>query len=132
MYNFALQKIPEIVGKFSFYKLIVDGKCEFDRFESEIQKDGNLRRELIKLQARMQEVADGSRLPDTKFKDLTPKGETVKEYELKTDHLRLYFIEEAVEKRLIICGGKKSTQDKDIKHFQKVKKEYLIQKNYVK
>jgi len=132
MYNFALQKIPEIIGKQSFYKLIVDGKCEFDQFESEIQKDGILRRELIKMQSRMQEVADGNRLPITKFKDLTPKGETVKEYELKTDHLRLYFIADTDVNRLIICGGKKTTQAKDIAHFHKVKKEYLTQKNHVK
>jgi len=128
MYNFALLKIPEIVGKLSFYKLSIDGKCEFDQFEKEIQKDGNLKRELLKIQTRLQEVAEGKTLPPNKFKDITPKGELVKEYEIKSDHLRVYFFFESDEGRIIICGGKKTTQSKDIAHFQKIKKTYLANK----
>jgi len=128
MYNFALLKIPELVGQLCFYKLSVNGKCEFDLFEKEIQKDGNLKRELLKIQTRLQEIAEGKILPPNKFKDITPKGEMVKEYEVKSDHLRVYFFFESNTDRIIICGGKKTTQSKDIAHFQKIKKAYLSAK----
>ena len=128
MYSFALLKITEIVGKLSFYKLSINGKCEFDQFEREIQKDGNLKKELIKIQTRLQELAEGKQLPPFKFKDITPKGELVKEYEIKSDHLRVYFFFESNEGRVIVCAGKKNTQSKDIAHFQKIKKAYLSSK----
>jgi putative component of toxin-antitoxin plasmid stabilization module len=125
MHTFALLKIHEINGKISFYKLSINGKCEFDQFEREISKDGNLKRELINVQTLLQEVADGNLLPENKFRDLTPKGEPVKEYEIKTKHLRVYFFYESEEERIIVCGGKKTSQKKDIARFQRVKKDYL-------
>lgn len=125
MYNFALIKIPEIIGKLSFYKLSINGKCEFDQFENEIKKDGNLKKELNNVQTLLQEVADGKLLPATKFRDITPKGEPIREYEIKTKHLRVYFFYQSEEGRIIVCGGKKTTQKKDISRFQRVKKDYL-------
>ena len=32
MPKFVIRKIPEIVGKIDFFKLEIDGKCEFDTF----------------------------------------------------------------------------------------------------
>ena len=125
MSKFALEKITEIDGKIKFYKLVVDGVCEFDQFWEMVEKSGNLNRQLINLQTIMQEVSEMKLLPDTKFKNLTPKNETIKEYEIKTKNLRVYLFHEEHTGRIIVCGGKKTTQRNDIKHFRKIKKHYF-------
>jgi putative component of toxin-antitoxin plasmid stabilization module len=125
---FAIEKIELITGKISFYKLFKNNDCEFDTFISEIKEEGNLEKELITIQSRMQEVSEGKLMPKNKFRDITPKKETVKEYEIKTHHLRVYLFHEEKTGRIVVCGGKKTTQQKDIKHFRSIKKEYFQSK----
>ena len=48
MYTFALQEIDEIKGRLKIFKLLVNGTCEYDEFEKEIETDGNLKSELIR------------------------------------------------------------------------------------
>jgi putative component of toxin-antitoxin plasmid stabilization module len=128
MYTFALKEIEEIKGRFKIYKLLIDGACSFDEFEKEIENEGNLMSELTTIQTRLYEVAEGKSLPETKFKDITPKNGNNKEYEIKTHHLRIYLFHEKYTGRIIVCGGKKGTQKEDIRHFRKIKKEYFNQK----
>ena len=128
MSNFVLEKIVEIDGRVSFYKLIKNGVCEFDEFQEEIKKDGNLSRELITVQARMLDVSNNKSLPQEKFRNITPKNDNITEYEIKTKHLRVYLFHEKHTGKIIISGGKKTSQAKDIKHFRKVKKLYFENK----
>lgn len=79
---------------------------------------------MLTVQTRMLEISDLKSLPEKKFKDITPYNEKVKEYEIKTNNLRVYLIKD-VKGKLIIIGGKKTTQKKDIKKFRNLKKEYL-------
>ena len=94
----------------------------------EIEKEGNLRSELRKIVTRLHDIADCKLLPFNKFKDITPKKENNKEYEIKTDNLRVYLFHDKYTGRVIVCGGKKGTQSADIKHFRNIKKEYFNQK----
>ena len=128
MYTFALNEITEIKGKLKFFKLLVDGTCEYDEFEKEIINEGNLKRELTTIITRMHEIADLKSMPQNKFKDITPKKDNNKEYEIKTKHLRVYLFHEKNTGRVIVYGGKKGTQQADIKHFRNIKKEYFKQK----
>lgn len=129
MSTFALEKITEIRGKINFFLLKVDGISQFLEFEAQIKQDGNLMSELTTIQVRMQEMAEmRNPMPKTKCRDLTPKGDPVKEYELKTKHLRVYLIHEEHTGRIVILAGKKSTQPKDLKKFRKIKKAYLKNK----
>ncbi len=128
MYTFALNEITEINGKLKFFKLLVDGTCEYDEFEKEIINEGNLKTELKTIIIRMHEIADLKSLPKNKFKDITQKKDNIKEYEIKTKHLRVYLFHEKNTGRVIVCGWKKGTQQADIKHFRNIKKEYLKQK----
>ena len=127
MYIFALHEITEIRGKLKFFKLFVNETCEYDEFEKEIINQGNLLKELTTVIARMHEIADLKTLPNNKFRDITPKNDNTKEYEIKTKHLRVYLFHEKSTGRVIVCGGKKGTQQSDIKHFRNIKKEYLKQ-----
>jgi hypothetical protein len=127
MYTFALQEIEEIKGRLKIFKLLIDGNCEYDEFEKEIETEGNLKSELITIQSRLYEIADLKTLPITKFRCLTLKNENNKSYEIKTHHLRVYLFHEKITGHIIVCGGKKGTQKNDIKHFVKIKKEYYKQ-----
>jgi len=125
MHTFALKNIEEIKGKIKIYKLLINGNCVYDDFEKEVETEGNLKSELTTIVVRLHEIADLKSLPKTKFRDITPKNENNKEYEIKTHHLRVYLFHEKKTGRIIVCGGKNGTQQSDIKYFRKIKKEYF-------
>ena len=125
MNKFVLKHIDEIVGRLKIFKLLVNNRSEYDEFERQIEKEGTYISELVTIQARLQDIADGKLLPKEKFRNITPKKELVKEYEIKTRHLRVYLFHEENTGRVIVCSGKKTTQQKDINHFRRIKKEYL-------
>lgn len=127
MTTFALKEILEIKGRLKFYKLLVNNRCEFDEFEDEIKTDGNFLSELRTVETRMHEIAELKSLPQTKYKDITPKDDNNKEYEIKTHHLRVYLFHDKNTGRVIVCGGKKGSQKADIKHFRKLKNAYFNQ-----
>lgn len=128
MRNFAIRNIPEITGHIKFFKLEINGKCQFDEFWGETEESGNLKSELRKAQTIMQEVSDNKFLPKTKFRNITPQNETLTEFEIKTKHLRIYLFHEKHTGRIIVYGGKKTSQKKDIKRFRNIKKEYFDSK----
>lgn len=132
MTKFALEEILEITGKVKFFKLLNDDNCEFDTFLNSIKNEGNLITELNTIQTRMQLVSEMKPMPREKFKDITPSGEAVKEYEIKTPNLRVYLFHEYLKGRIVVCGGKKGSQSSDIKHFRNVKKEYFKSLNVKK
>jgi len=128
MYNFALQEINEIKGRLRIFKLLVNGICEYDEFEREVESEGNFKSELLTIITRLHDLADLKSLPEKKFRDITPKKDGNKEYEIKTHHLRVYLFHDKKTGRVIVCGGKKGTQSSDINHFRKIKKEYFKQR----
>lgn len=87
--------------------------------------DGNLARELIQVQARTQQLSDLKSMPKEKHKDITSQNDSVKEYEIKTKHLRIYLFHDKENGRVIVTGGKKIKQKKNIVHFRKIKDEYF-------
>lgn len=129
MCTFALKEIEEIKGRIKIFKLLINGICQYDEFEKGIENDGNLKSELITIETRLHEIADLKSLPQTKFRDITPKNVNNKGFEIKTHHLRIYLFQEKYTGRIIVCGGKKGTQNADIKHFRKIIKEYNSQKS---
>jgi putative component of toxin-antitoxin plasmid stabilization module len=127
MRKFGLKYVDEVVGRIKIFKLIVDNHCAYEDFESQISSEATFTSELITIQARLLDIANGRLLPKEKFRNITPKRELVKEYEIKTRHLRVYLFHEEKIGRIVVCGGKKVTQDKDIVHFRRIKRNYLNQ-----
>ena len=123
MKTFSLIEIGAVKGKQKFYKLIKDGFCEFDNFESTALINYNS--EIKRMYSLMNKVAELQSLPLTMFRDITPKKENVKEYEIKTKHLRVYLFHENNTGKIVAVGGFKNTQKGDIKHFREIKKTYL-------
>ena len=125
MKEYSLIKIEEIDGKQVFYKLAIDGVCQFDEYVNEIITDGQYIEEYTSLVANMEDIANNNLLPKTKFRDITSsKKDKVKEYEFKTKHLRVYAIKNDAGK-LILLGGYKNSQKKYINKFRALKYSYL-------
>jgi putative component of toxin-antitoxin plasmid stabilization module len=81
---------------------------------------------LITAFGRMNQVSNLQRLPEQKFRDITPRKEVVKEFEIKTPDLRIYLIKE--EGHIIVFAGKKSSQREDLRQFRSIKRRYLENK----
>jgi len=126
---FALRKIPEVSRKISVYKIIINGRCPYDEFEMVISREATYGKELLTIQARLTEMAEGKLLPEQKFKNITPAGDLVKEYEIKTRNLRVYLFHEKNTGRIIVSGGKKVKQKSMIKYFRNIKRQYILKGN---
>ena len=124
MSKFVLKEYNNVTGRIKFFKLIEDKICYWDDFCREIQKDSNLTDQLVTVIARMNDIANLRMLPKEKFKDITPEKQAVREYEIKTKDLRVYFIKDELG-NVVLIGGKKNSQPEDIKRFRAIKKAYL-------
>ena len=47
MPGFTLMEMPEVKGIISFKKLVIDGVCPFEEFSKQVEREGNLRKQLI-------------------------------------------------------------------------------------
>ena len=122
---FHLQPVEEIHGKIPLFKLVRDGRCRYDEFAQEIYHHGVYEGELDSIQEILMRYADGKPLPKTRFRKLKGSGKgSLAEYEVKTRHLRLYLVHVKRTGSVIILGGQKNTQPKDIKQFRRLKEEY--------
>jgi hypothetical protein len=124
MHKFALENIKAIRGKQEFSKIIIDGKCPFDEFEEKLVNNPKLTRELGSLYQYMEFHANGVLLPKEKFRKLKGSKGPVAEYEFKTKNLRVYIIRKPGGK-IIIIGGTKNNQKKDLVRFRSIKQNYL-------
>ncbi|MCA6362725.1 MAG: hypothetical protein IM638_06780 [Bacteroidetes bacterium] len=149
---FVVRKLETKQGRLQFYSLNICKKCPYDGvckvtkdeaiekyqcelgpwdiFEDELAvNNNNYHKQLLTVYSRLDSLVQLQTLPQNKFKDITPKGEKVKEYEIKTPDLRVYMFHMEHLGRIIVTGGIKGTQQSDIKQFRNLKKAYLEQQN---
>lgn len=123
---FALIKMEEVKGSCqAFEKLSVDKNCLIDKFEEEIKENSQYWSEYKKIISYMNFVANGILLPQTKFRVIKGDNKDTKCYEFKSKHLRVYACSEEGGK-LVVMGGYKSNQKKDIQVFRKLVKDFII------
>ena len=123
MSKFALIKIEAVKGKLSFFKLQKDGNCKFNDFENEARQNYNS--EINSIYHRLNVLASGRRLPEKQFRILNSNDTNVTECEIKTKHLRVYYFIDKENGNIIITGGYKTNQKKDLNHFRNTIKQYL-------
>jgi hypothetical protein len=135
MPKFALAPIEGLPPKPAepFFKLLINGRCAFDEFWSQMEKSGNQRKSLDRLQAFMVLKSNGERLPVGKFKMLKgrKKGDVHPDFEFKVDQLRLYLFEDKEAGKVIVLGELKkgkNTQDRAIAHLRAIKLAYFVAK----
>ena len=124
MNKFAVEEFEIIKGHVSFYKLKVNNTCPIDEFWEEIKRQGHLSKQLNNAVAIMERVAQNLPVPPNKYKSITTKGDPCNEYEVKTKDLRIYLFRNS-DGAIVVYGGKKSTQRRDINHFKNTVKEYF-------
>lgn len=116
--------LDQVEGKIEVYKLEIDGSCPFDEFLKDIELDPSFRRFLVGAFSILDDVVNLKLVPMQKFRNITRRGETTKEFEIKKSALRIYLFKTA-EGFVIVLGGKKNNQKRDIERFRKIKNRYL-------
>ena len=133
MTNFTIQEIVAPGPWQKVFKLFRNDKCLIDEFKDEILKDHNLKDQWYELMAILKEVSENKMIPKTRFRKLS-LGVKIKQsmYEAKSKHLRLYILKENDAEKILIIGGKKKTQKKDIERIKRILKEYTHFQNQLK
>ena len=127
MFIFALKKLESVVGKQVFYDLIINGINQQDQFNKTIANNPQLLAEKRVILAYMNCISNLQLLPKNKFRDITPKKDDSKEYEIKTKHLRVYLFHLEKSGKIAALWGFKTSQKSDIERFRKMKKDYFNQ-----
>ena len=105
----------------TFYKLYVDGKCDFDEFMEEIERNiadmksmGAILNFMDALSATLLPGTKYNYIHDNRRKDL---------YEFKKRNLRVYVIDQRPD-IYVVMGGYKANQKKDIAKFKERVKDF--------
>ena len=107
---------------YTYYKLYVDGKCEFDDFLEEIKKNVAAQKNMNAIITYM-DILSAQLLPASKF-NYIKSGERTDLYEFKKNNLRVYVIDQRPN-IYIVMGGYKSTQkNKDIPRLIRKTKDF--------
>lgn len=127
---FSLNLSPHITSttKISVYELCKNGQSLFESFVEEIEKNGNLFDKLAGAIRIIEETSNLKRFPRSKFREIKGHSLGCKVYEVKSNIIRVYLFHEEKTGRVIITGGLKSNQLKDIKSILKIIKEYHDEK----
>jgi len=122
---FETKLIEQVKGKQVYEKLVVNGECLLDQFESDIQGIPQYVSEFKTLIAYMDLLAKGNNLPITKFREIKGGGISTKRHEFKSKHLRIYALDKP-DGKIVILGGYKNTQPKDIRSLNSIVKDYIL------
>lgn len=114
--------------KISVFELFKNGESLFKPFVDEIEKDGNLFDKLAGAIRIIEETSNLNRYPKTKFREIQGHKLKCKVFEAKSGPIRIYLFHEENTGRIIITGGLKDNQKKDIKSILKTIKEYNDEK----
>lgn len=115
---YSVQKLDIINNpKCHFYKLLIDGKSQFDEFASDAEKIAANKKCLVNIYSRMDSFDPDLKLPKEKFNHIEGgKYDRKDVYEFKKDQVRVYVI--LIKPNIyVVCGaikkGKKD-QERDI------------------
>ena len=124
---FAVEILEDVTGIIPIYKLVRNGKCQFDEFMDTLERSGNMRSEFGGVFSIIDRIANFKvnecNLPDTLFKQLKGCGK-VKDYEIRKNSVRVYLCN-YLDGYLLILGGYKPNQSRDITYMRKLKDDFL-------
>lgn len=108
MRNFELKKFESIVGKQDFYDLKINGLSQYEEFNKIINTDYlAYKTEVFTMFSYMDLVSNLKTLPKTKFREITPKKDNIKEYEIKSKHIRVYLFHVENSGKIVAYWGLK-------------------------
>ncbi|HBH24100.1 MAG TPA: hypothetical protein DDY13_11845 [Cytophagales bacterium] len=106
------------------YELCKNGESLLQEFIDKIERDEILFDKVARALSIVEHSSNGLLLPKTKFRQLHDEKLPCKLYEAKAGIIRLYLFHEEKTGRVIVTGGKKDSQEKDIKAVTKIIKDY--------
>ena len=106
---------------YTFYKLYVDGKCDFDKFLDDINKNIADKKSFTAIINYMDSLS--ARLLSSKMYNHIHDNERADLYEFKKNDLRVYVIDQRPN-IYIVMGGHKKEQKKDIAKFKNKTKNF--------
>ena len=122
-------EIFDIVGNpyYQYYKLSIEGVCQFDEFVEEVKKIAQESRSYEKILYLMDVMSPQllSKLPKSKFRHIIPnnKKERADIYEFKHETSRVYVIFQNAN-IYIVRGGRKKSQSSDIAKVKRDTKDF--------
>lgn len=108
--------------EYVFYKLVINGKCQFDEFLCEIEKNVQRAKSFKSIIALMDSFSASRKLPDTKFRYIHSRYRS-DIYEFKKNDIRVYVIKDKSD-ITIAMGGYKQNQKKDLQKLDRDLKDY--------
>jgi len=114
-------------GVYKYYKLYVDGVCQFDDFLDEIGANTLDSKWFGYIVRYMEVITHSNSLDTTKFKQIKLVGRS-DVYEFKKKNLRVYVVEKKPD-MYIVLGGYKGTQKKDINLLKSRLKDLKLDKS---
>lgn len=106
------------------YELEKYGNSLFQQFAEEIEKNHNLFSDFARAVRVIEETAAGQRYPLTKFRKLKSNEKRCQIYEAKAGKVRIYLFHEKNTGRIVVTGGLKKRQKKDISKVISIIKDY--------
>lgn len=104
--------------KIRLYKLAINNICLVDEFEAIIKQESALASELRQIYAVIEDTCNLVSLPKTKFRHLKMGKLPYQLYEAKSKNLRYYLIKLEKTGRVILLGGRKGSQNADLKYLE--------------
>lgn len=123
-YTLTLSQHIANTTKIDVFELCKNDKSIFKSFFGDIENDGNLLDNLAGAIRIIEDTANLNRRPKTKFRLIEGHKLKSKVYEAKSGLIRIYLFHEENTGRIIVSGGVKDNQSKDIKKILKIIKEY--------
>lgn len=108
--------------QYKFYKLHIDGVCQFDEFLMQLEKNKSDKKLFFYIIQYMDGITDQNRFPKTKFNHIEDNDRS-DIFEFKKDHLRVYVIKQKPN-MFIVLGGYKNSQKKDIRTLKSKVKDF--------
>lgn len=114
--------------KIDVYELHKNGESLFSKFIKEIEFEGNSFNKLAGAIRIIEGTANLIRFPKNKFREIEGHKLNCKIFEVKSGEIRVYLFQEEKTGRVIVTGGLKNSQKKDIKAIINTIKEYYHDK----
>ncbi len=123
-YSLILSNLVSPHTKIKVLELCKNDESIFQSFISEIEKDTKLFNQLSGAVSIIENSANLLTMPKGKFRPIEGHNLNCKVYEAKKGIIRVYLFHQENTGRIIVTGGKKGNQKKDIKSIIKTIQDY--------
>jgi|SRR5690554_384967 len=127
-YSLILSEHVSQATKIKVWELCVDKESILESFVKQVMDEGTYSNDLAGAIRYVELAADLRMLPKTRFREIKDQDINGKLFEAKKGSIRIYHFHETGTGRIIVLGGFKNNQTKDIKAAVKRIKDFQDEK----